>query len=676
MPSRQGVPEVLVGGRRARGARAVGARLRQRRGRASAQRRRAAAVHRVGLADRAGGLRRFIGRTRRCGLSGPGARARHASPLRSGGRDRGRPRPGARAHRAAPRSEVRVADRGVHGRIIAAQTEALRARDEVRERFTALSLRGAPADFIVHQLAQTLGAPVILENLAHEVVAGEVPPALEEELFTEWELRSRAAHRGRAAARARASGRDDWLIVPVEARGIRWGSLIALPGPPHPAGRAAVLEQGAIALAIGRLADGDADEWARIGRRTAARRPPRGPLRRHRGRRGAPRGGGAAAARRSLYGIVVSGAAVTAERGRRGRPRACAVARSPGRRRRASPRRRRPCCCRFRPTCGSTTQTALAARRARWPAMTRIARSSPRSARGRGLDAALVSLHEAVDLARGRRRRPGARPHPAPRRGPPARAARHRAARRPPTARARRADARAADRPRPRTRGGDLLDVLEAMLAHPGNRTAAASASHLSRSVFYQRIALIEDLLGVDLDDGETQTALHLALLVRRVGGAVTRHTSPVRARRTPCGGSRAPSTPSACRPRGARPTPGRSSIDGSAGSTNSTVASPDEHDEHLVGLDVASSRPGVISHTPDRRRRSRRDRRGGRRPGDDLSRAHRLVRERQGRGIRHRARRSRVMSRTPARARRGSSAGRCGGRGCGRRGRATSASR
>jgi purine catabolism regulator len=69
------------------------------------------------------------------------------------------------------------------------------------------------------------------------------------------------------------------------------------------------------------------------------------------------------------------------------------------------------------------------------------------------------------------------------------------------------------------SRGGDLLDVLEAMLAHPGNRTAAASASHLSRSVFYQRIALIEELLALDLDDGETQTALHIALLVRRSSG-------------------------------------------------------------------------------------------------------------------------------------------------------------
>ena len=34
-----------------------------------------------------------------------------------------------------------------------------------------------------------------------------------------------------------------------------------------------------------------------------------------------------------------------------------------------------------------------------------------------------------------------------------------------------------------------------------------------------QRLHAIEGVLGVDLDDGETQTALHLALLVRRSAG-------------------------------------------------------------------------------------------------------------------------------------------------------------
>src|SRR5918994_6920372 len=156
----------------------------------------------------------------------------------------------------------------VHSRIISEQTAALRARDEVRERFTALALRGSPADFIVHQLAQTLGAAVVLENLAHEVVGAEVPLAAEQELFTRWESRSRLAHRQHEQQQVTGLpvAADAWLIVPVEARGIRWGHLIALPGPAHPAGRTSVLEQGAIALALGRLADGDADEWLRIGR--------------------------------------------------------------------------------------------------------------------------------------------------------------------------------------------------------------------------------------------------------------------------------------------------------------------------------------------------------------------------------------------------------------------------
>ena len=395
----------------------------------------------------------------------------------------------------------------VHSRIISAQTAALRARDEVREQFTALALRGSPADFVVHQLAQTLGAPVVLENLGHEVVAAEVPLAMEEELFARWEARSRAAHR--------AEGADGWLIVPVEARGIRWGHLVALPGPAHPAGRASVLEQGAIALALGRLADGDDDEWARISRRRLLD----GLL------AGRFAGVGGAAARMEaaglpvegsrLYGIVVSHAPVTAEA-------TDAAARAIGGRALAgSPADdvtppaatillSLPARARFDDEAARGFARALA------PGAERLVLSVGSAAEG--LEAALGSLQEAIDLARGRSGRVarGVQVH------------------------------RADDRPLVRlvtslrddhrllehgermlapliehdlARGGDLLDVLGAMLAHPGNRTAAAAASHLSRSVFYQRIALIQELLGTDLDDGETQAALHLALLVRRSAG-------------------------------------------------------------------------------------------------------------------------------------------------------------
>ncbi|MFT4232355.1 MAG: helix-turn-helix domain-containing protein, partial [Leucobacter sp.] len=62
---------------------------------------------------------------------------------------------------------------------------------------------------------------------------------------------------------------------------------------------------------------------------------------------------------------------------------------------------------------------------------------------------------------------------------------------------------------------GDLLRVLAAYLEHPANRSLAAQRARLSRSVFYQRLALIEDLLGVDLADGTVIATLAVALLAR-----------------------------------------------------------------------------------------------------------------------------------------------------------------
>ncbi|MFK4730692.1 PucR family transcriptional regulator ligand-binding domain-containing protein [Agromyces mediolanus] len=397
----------------------------------------------------------------------------------------------------------------VHGRIISAQTAALVARDEVRERFTGLALRGSPADFIVRQLAATLGSGVVLENLAHEVVSAEVAPSEEESLLREWEARSRRAHRGDA---------EGWLIVPVEARGLRWGHLVALPGPAHAAGRNAVLEQAATALAFGRLADSGGDEWARIGRQRLVDALLEGRFAALPNAAVRLEAAGLPVEHGVQFGVVVTGAEVPGER-------VDAAARALG----------------GRALAGALAEGAAPASvlLLSLPESTRFAvdeaavlafgRSLVEEAAARerlvlsigqaahGLAELLASVQQARDLARV--------PVPRGARGPIVR--------------------RADDRPLVRlvtslrddhrlqehgermlaplieydlARGGDLLDVLAAMLAHPGNRTAAASASHLSRSVFYQRIALIAELLDADLDDGETLTALHLALLVRRSG--------------------------------------------------------------------------------------------------------------------------------------------------------------
>lgn len=400
----------------------------------------------------------------------------------------------------------------VHRRIISEQTAALVARDEVRERFTGLALRGSPPDFIVRQLAATLGGGVVLENLAHEVVAAEVPPSEEEALLRGWELRSRRAHQG-------ATDADGWLVVPVEARGIRWGHLVALPGPVHPAGRSAVLEQGAIALAFGRLADAGGDEWARMGRQRLVDSLLAGRFAGLPGMSARLEAAGLPVESGVQFGLVASGAiaveaADAAARRIGGRALAGESPDSSG----SSPATvvllSLPASSGF----GTDERAQLEFARALvadQASVERLVLSVGQPARG--LAELLASVQQARDLARV--------PVPRGARGPIVR--------------------RAEDRPLVRlvtslrddhrlqehgermlaplieydlARGGDLLDVLGAMLAHPGNRTAAASASHLSRSVFYQRIALIGDLLDADLDDGETLTALHLALLVRRSG--------------------------------------------------------------------------------------------------------------------------------------------------------------
>lgn len=456
----------------------------------------------------------------------------------------------------------------VHRRIIADQTTALEARDAVRTLFTGLALRGAPTEFIVEQVGLTLAAPVVLETVAHEVVVAHVGGAIETQTLRGWTRRSREA--------AAAPDHDGRAIVAVEARGTRWGWLVALPGTPHPAGREAVLEQAATALALGRLADPGGEEWSRLGRRrvvdalvdgrftslaaAAARLDAAGMplagvvafplvalapavaggpgssgaagLSFAPGHAGAPSGPGVAVGRDAAAGIATAAEVAAAALGGRavcgtsvaledgsGLVRTALVLTIPARAATAADNRA--------DAFAAALEDAL-----RVGAPSLVPRAPrPRVALGpgvpvasvddeRGVGALVNALRETLDLAAVD---DGAR---TPRRDRDGDA--RRVTERPLTrvVAAMRDDHRLvahADRmlapviAESRGRGRDLLDVLAALLAHPSNRTAAAEAAHLSRSVFYQRIALLEDLLGIDFDDGEQVAALHLAVLTHRL---------------------------------------------------------------------------------------------------------------------------------------------------------------
>ncbi|MEV0352657.1 PucR family transcriptional regulator ligand-binding domain-containing protein [Nonomuraea sp. NPDC050680] len=138
----------------------------------------------------------------------------------------------------------------VHERIIDIQLEELRASEQLHEVFTELSVEGAsPAEVLV-QVARLSSRPVLLENLAHQVLACESAGRDAGALLAGWESRSRAVAPAERTAFDAASG---WLVTTVGARGQDWGRLILIcERPPSP--RDLVLaERAATTLALGRL---------------------------------------------------------------------------------------------------------------------------------------------------------------------------------------------------------------------------------------------------------------------------------------------------------------------------------------------------------------------------------------------------------------------------------------
>ena len=61
--------------------------------------------------------------------------------------------------------------------------------------------------------------------------------------------------------------------------------------------------------------------------------------------------------------------------------------------------------------------------------------------------------------------------------------------------------------------GGGLLDLLRQFLAAGGNKSRLARTSHRSRPALYAKLAQIESVLGVRLDDPSSQLSLGVAMM-------------------------------------------------------------------------------------------------------------------------------------------------------------------
>lgn len=445
----------------------------------------------------------------------------------------------------------------VHRIIVAEQLERVERARDVHEAFTVLSLESAGTGQVVDQAAAMIGAPVVLEDLSHLVLAYSARQLRTTELLEDWERRSRTTPAPPGTGRA---GPEAWLQTPVGVRGNVWGRLV-VPVPLDDDDAAAmVLERAAQTLAINRLAERDRRELshqAQAGLLNALRQP------RGLGEDEAQARAAALGLKRSPHYLPIvfrSGGASLA-------PSAGAVEAG------------------IDPLAGQQEERALLEQLAR--ALKAVSGSALTASIRSGSVGMILAvpakqledptLQRLADALAGSDTPPGPpfggdRPGEGrPGRGLPggpagaswsigvghlrgslleAAAGIDEAAHVAETAATLRGDRkpfyRATDvrlrgllallRKDPRVQqfaeselegvlqtdardGGGHLELLGRYLESGGNKAALARTGYLSRPTLYARLAKLEELLGVDLDDAESRTSLHVALILHRLRG-------------------------------------------------------------------------------------------------------------------------------------------------------------
>jgi PucR family transcriptional regulator, purine catabolism regulatory protein len=401
----------------------------------------------------------------------------------------------------------------VHARIIDAQLADLRSAERLHQVFTELAVSGAAADEVVAQAASLAGCPVILENLAHQVLACAPGRQDAAALLAGFAARSRAV---RVPGRTGYDATSGWLVTSVGARGEDWGRLILLRGAGAAPGDVALIERAATTLALGRLLDHQQESLERQAHRTILSAFLGHGYADHTEAEARARALGVPVTGRCLVAVVIrlAGGSAVLEAQARAAGIADAVA---------------DACRRLRipALVGSLDDHRVAALLALPPrsdaesALRRLTdqlrpRLSPADAIGAGSEvdsvagvhrSFLEADHVAAAAAGNGQDRPFYRL---------------------PDLRLRGLLHLLRDDPRLQAfaerelgpllihddaTGNQLLAALTAYLSAGGNKAEAAKQAHLARPTMYERLRQIEEVLGVDLEPAESRLSLHVALL-------------------------------------------------------------------------------------------------------------------------------------------------------------------
>lgn len=396
----------------------------------------------------------------------------------------------------------------VHALILDTQGALLRRGRDIQDIFTALTLRGAGPEELVHTTAELTGAPVVLEDLTHRVLMCDLLGRPYEPVVSAWSRRSRAAP---TLEKIAPSGPEGWLIAPVQDHNGPWGRLVLLegrlnaePDPEH----VLVLERAAVALTMARLA-GPA-WWERRAHRSVLRDLYERRFRSPADARARAEALGLPAFGHRLFAVVIRHTYTGAEEHLDERVakaltqtgiRALVGETAPGR---------------------IGVLLALAQASAWQPVAERIGRLAREELGAEAVVAVGPGVTDLSGIARSwqeAEQTAEAITPASPQRWfyVPADVGL------PELLGVLREDTRLqryAERQLTRLiehddrNGGDLLPALRAYLTAAGNKSVAAKLAGMSRQAYYQRLHTIERLLGCDLESGLQRTSLHVAVLV------------------------------------------------------------------------------------------------------------------------------------------------------------------
>jgi purine catabolism regulator len=405
----------------------------------------------------------------------------------------------------------------VHAQIIEDQLDQLRASARLHEVFTDLAVAGAGPAEILRQAALLAGRPVILADLSHHVLACEPAGADPAALLDGFEAHSRGIALGERTGYDETSG---WLVTMAGARGEDWGRVILVCGGPPAAGDLVLVERTATALALARLLTRQHESLERQAHTTLI-----GAI-----VAGAYPDPDEAAARARALGVQVTGRQLLTMvagfgQGGRGLPAHARVLEVADALADACRRERIPA------LVGSLGETGVGALLSVDLAadpdavLTAVCAAARQRLAGRvpviGAGSPAATLAEARrSLLEARQVADATAAAPSAGRGRPyyrladlrLRGLLHLLG----------DDARLAtfvERElgaliaHDQAHGTGLTKVLGAYLAEGGNKAATAARTHLARPTLYERLRLIERILGVSLDSAESRTSLHVALL-------------------------------------------------------------------------------------------------------------------------------------------------------------------